>query len=538
MSEEQEKDTPGISRRKFVTTVAATGAALTIVPRHVLGRGFQAPSDTLNIATVGINGQGFTNTRNLMGENIVAICDVDYGLLDNALSRAKAAAGAPGTGGSGQQRRANPSKAQLEANARRPATNVSENTRKFVDQQMPKLKRYKDYREMLDKQKDIDGGRRRHARSHARADRARRRWTSASTSTSRSRCAGRSQEARHLAQKAKTHEGRDADGQPGTLDATTREPGRSISPPARSATCARFTSGPTVRSATGRRAFRAPRRCRRTIRSGRCAGTARASKHASRPRSAGNYPVPDGLVVGSVPRRRARRRISPDLSPVQLARLGRLGQGALGDMGAHLIDHPFWALDLGMPTTIETISTPFNSVCYPNATTTYYEFAGARQHAGGEADVVRRRLQCRPSPRRSATRELNGEGGVLYIGSKGKMLQDTYGAQPAAAADVAARVLRHAEARSSPRITHEEHEMNWVEAIKGKAEISCPFDYAARLTEVMLLGVVSLRAGGKIVYDGAAGTRDQLGQERQQHRRSQSVPGPRLPLGLETDIER
>src|SRR3954451_15978915 len=108
MSEEQEKDTPGISRRKFVTTVAATGAALTIVPRHVLGRGFQAPSDTLNIATVGINGQGFTNTRNLMGENIVAICDVDYTLLDNALSRAKAAAGAPGRGGSGRQARPAP----------------------------------------------------------------------------------------------------------------------------------------------------------------------------------------------------------------------------------------------------------------------------------------------------------------------------------------------------------------------------------------------------------------------------------------------
>ena len=87
MSDHEEEQTPGISRRKFVTTVAATGAALTIVPRHVLGRGFQAPSDTLNIATVGINGQGFTNTRNLMGENIVAICDVDYGLLDGALAR-------------------------------------------------------------------------------------------------------------------------------------------------------------------------------------------------------------------------------------------------------------------------------------------------------------------------------------------------------------------------------------------------------------------------------------------------------------------
>ena len=40
-----------ISRRTFLTTTAV-GAGMTILPRHVLGRGFQAPSDTVNIATV------------------------------------------------------------------------------------------------------------------------------------------------------------------------------------------------------------------------------------------------------------------------------------------------------------------------------------------------------------------------------------------------------------------------------------------------------------------------------------------------------
>jgi hypothetical protein len=45
--------------------------------------------------------------------------------------------------------------------------------------------------------------------------------------------------------------------------------------------------------------------------------------------------------------------------------------------------------------------------------------------------------------------------------------------------------------------------MNWVDACKGRAKASSPFEYAARLTEVMLLGVVSLRAGGKIEYDAA-----------------------------------
>ena len=48
--------------------------------------------------------------------------------------------------------------------------------------------------------------------------------------------------------------------------------------------------------------------------------------------------------------------------------------------------------------------------------------------------------------------------------------------------------------------------MNWADAAKGKtalSTLSCPFEYAARLTEVMLLGVVALRAGRRIEYDGA-----------------------------------
>jgi hypothetical protein len=54
-----------------------------------------------------------------------------------------------------------------------------------------------------------------------------------------------------------------------------------------------------------------------------------------------------------------------------------------------------------------------------------------------------------------------------------------------------------------PRIATS-HEMNWVDAAKGKTQASCPFDYATKLTEVMLLGTVALRAGTKIHYDGAA----------------------------------
>ena len=58
--------------------MAATAAGLTIVPRHVLGAGFQAPSDTVNVAVVGYaHGMGTSNLKNVVkSDNIVALYDV------------------------------------------------------------------------------------------------------------------------------------------------------------------------------------------------------------------------------------------------------------------------------------------------------------------------------------------------------------------------------------------------------------------------------------------------------------------------------
>ncbi|MFZ4629846.1 MAG: hypothetical protein ACOYNR_16090, partial [Blastocatellia bacterium] len=77
-----------MTRRKFVagTTGAAIGAM--IVPRHVLGGvGYQAPSDTVNIAVVGCGGQGASNASELLanGQKIVALADVDFGYVDRAI---------------------------------------------------------------------------------------------------------------------------------------------------------------------------------------------------------------------------------------------------------------------------------------------------------------------------------------------------------------------------------------------------------------------------------------------------------------------
>src|SRR5215210_7707582 len=473
MSEQEDKPKAGITRRKFVTTVATTGAALTIVPRHVLGRGFQAPSDTLNIATVGINGQGFPNTRALMGENIVAICDVDYTLLDNALIRFKTAATSPQSGGGGgQQRRANPSKAQLDANAKRPATNAAENVRKFVDRQIPKLQRYKDYREMLDKQKDIDGivvatPDHMHAPiALAAMDLGKHVYVQKPLCWS-------VQEARRLAQKAKSmpkvvtqmgNQGHSTDGArigQEYLAAGAIGDIREVHV---------WTNRPLGYWPQGI-PRPAPLPAENPERPLRWNGPGVEARLAAA--MAGNYPVPDGLswdlFLGVAP----QVEYHPIYHPFNWRGWVDWGQGALGDMGAHLIDHPFWSLDLGMPTTIETISTPFNGATYPAATTTYYEFP-----ARGSMPAVKMTWYDGgfnpPKPEEIGDEKLNGEGGTLYIGSKGKMLQDTYGLNP--------RLLPNSlhESSGAPkpklvRVAHEEHEMNWVEAIKGKAEISSPF---------------------------------------------------------------
>lgn len=68
-----------IRRRDFVKNAAATAGVFTIVPRHVLGRGYRVPSDGVNLACIGVGGQGESDVRGFTraGANIVAMCDVD-----------------------------------------------------------------------------------------------------------------------------------------------------------------------------------------------------------------------------------------------------------------------------------------------------------------------------------------------------------------------------------------------------------------------------------------------------------------------------
>src|SRR5229473_1797721 len=143
-----------ISRRTFLTEVAAGGAACAIVPRHVLGRGFTPPSDTLNVAGVGVGGMGRNNLINLASQNIVALCDVDWRYADKGfdrleieIERLKKRIELPAP--------PPPGELPVEFDSEKAQMRL-DGMMKLRTEHLPKAKRYQDYRDMLARQKDID----------------------------------------------------------------------------------------------------------------------------------------------------------------------------------------------------------------------------------------------------------------------------------------------------------------------------------------------------------------------------------------------
>jgi len=485
-----------LSRREFLADVAAGGAAITIVPRHVLGRGFVPPSDTLNIAGIGIGGMGRTNLINLSSQNIVALCDVDWGYAGKGFERLD-------TDVTNLQRRLDqpdpmPPAGQPAIPFDRAKAKVRlDNMIRLKNEHLPKAKRYQDYRAMLEQQKDID------AVFIATADHMHAPIALAAMAHGKHVYVQKPltwsvDEARQMAKRAKETKVATQMGNQGhSLDdarmAVEYIQAGAIGEVREVHIWTNRPLGFWPQGVPRPEALKEP--ADQLHWSGRDVNMRLAAALA------GNYPVPDklswDLFLGVGP----QVDYHPIYHPFNWRGWSDWGVGAIGDMGAHLIDHSLWALDLGLPSSVETVSTPFNGVCYPHATQTFYEFPARGSMPGVELTWYDGGLMPN-KPEELGDEDLNKGGGALLIGSKGKLLHDTYGLNPR----LLPKSLHESYGkppRKLPRIENEDHEMNWVNAAKGKTAASCPFEYASRLTEIMLLGVVALRAGKKISYDGA-----------------------------------
>jgi predicted dehydrogenase len=483
-----------LTRREFLAKTATAGAGVMIVPRHVLGRGMTPPSDMLNIANVGVGGMGRSNLTSLVSQNIVALCDVDWNYADKGFARIDAEIArtqsridhpAPGPDGSPA-----PTAVEIERmKARIP------NLQRLKNDVLPKAKRYTDYREMLEKQKDIEGV------VIATPDHMHATIALAAMELGKHVYVQKPltwsvDEARKLSRMATETK----------LATQMGNQGRSLNDTRRAVEYIQSGAIGDVREVhvwTNRPIWpqgvprpKAPKDPVDTL----GWNSARVDSRLAAA-MAGNYPVPPGLawnlflgVSQDVP-------YHPIYHPFNWRGWVDWGVGAIGDMGAHLLDVSMWALELGLPTSIETVSSPFNGDSYPKATMIFYEFP-----ARGTMPPVKLTWYdgglMPEKPEELGEEQLKQEGGAIFIGSKGKLMHDTYGFNP--------RILPSSlqesvgkPAEKWPRVDNEEHEMNWVNAAKGKTKASSPFEYAAVLTEVMLLGIVALRAGKKINYDGA-----------------------------------
>lgn len=437
----KETTTQNISRRNLLGGMAAV-TGMMIVPRHVLGgAGYTAPSDKLNIATVGL-GMGASNTRACEAENIVALCDVD-------------------------QKKAAP-----------------------VFAKYPNAKTYKDYRVMLDKQKDID------AVIVATPDHMHGIITMAAMSLGK-----------HVyTQKPLTR---------------TIWEARMLTEAAKKYPKVVTQMGNQGHSGEGVRLME------EWIAAGAIGKVHEVHSWTNRPiwpqgipRPTDTPPVPEGLDwdlwIGGAP----MRPYSPAYHPFSWRSWWDFGGGALADMACHVMDACYTCLHLGYPTSVQaTIAYAFTPPkagqrgygqrneyhdSFPMASLVHYTFPArdkkypaVKYHWYDGGLLPERPEDLEP------TRKLP-ESGTIFVGEKGKIMCETYSESPRIFPETKMKAWMAKKPKKwLKRVEGGKHEQNWIDACKGKTKAVSSFDYAGPFSETVLLGNLAIWfPSQKLMWDG------------------------------------
>ena len=144
-------------------------------------------------------------------------------------------------------------------------------------------------------------------------------------------------------------------------------------------------------------------------------------------------------------------------------------------------------------TSIETISTPFNGASYPVATKTHYEFpardgmpaVSMTWYDGGKLPPLPKGLEASRAFEERYGYYLVGDSGVIYDPSE----------KCASPRLVPESRMREAKfpPKTIPRVPGGDPFQEWISACKGGPLPGSNFEYAAPLTEMVLLGCLATR---------------------------------------------
>jgi hypothetical protein len=182
------------------------------------------------------------------------------------------------------------------------------------------------------------------------------------------------------------------------------------------------------------------------------------------------------------------------------------GTGALGDMACHLVEPPFRVLNLNYPLDVtasvgsvyvdEFKRGYFPDSCPPSSYI-ILTFPG-KNGKNLKLHWMDGGIQP-PRPEELGPNEVMGDGGngVIFIGSKGKMMCETYGANPKLLPTSRTNEVKVPQTIKRVPGGAEGHYAQWVEACLagyGNMEVSSPFEIAGPLTETILMGNLAIRS--------------------------------------------
>ncbi len=405
-----------VSRRTFIksaTVAAAVPALVQIVPRHVLGgEGQTPPSEKLNIAGIGLGGRGFGLLKSFAADhNVVALCDVDDRTADQAC------------------------------------------------REWPKAVRYKDFRQMFDKQKDID------AVTVATPDHLH--FTIAMWAI---------KHGKHVyCEKPLTH---------------TIAEARAL---------ARAASESKVATQMGNQgnAGEGVRLMQEWIEDGAIGPVREVHAWTNKPvwpqgigRPTDTPPAPAGLDwdlwLGPAP----VRPYHPSYLPFTWRGWWDFGSGVIGDMACHVLNNPWRALNLGLPASVEAYATRCTNETGPLASTIYFEFPAR----GPQPPVKLVWYDGGMMPPRPVEleddRRMGDNEGCLFVGESGKLICSCYGDSPRLLPESKMQAYQR-PAKRIPRSPG--HGAEWINACKGGPKAGSHFEHAAIVTEMVQLGNVAIR---------------------------------------------